>query len=394
MTIPPLFAFYNIILKLKVNRFGKLCIGKFWKEVLVMSVYQDKKRNTWYFRIRKKNIHGDTKEITRRGFATKSEAKSEEAKELLREVEPTRFIKLDLLYKSYYNYSKSRLKERTLNIINNRVNTHILPHFKDKLIDKITTNDILKWQELLNSKNYSYEYKSVLYTTFSTIINHAIKYHSLQKNVLKIVGNFKNHSDIKKEMQFFTKEEFDEFIQYENDIVYKTFFITLYYTGLRLGEALALTWKDYYNESLDIKKSLSNKVKDKPYIITTPKTKSSIRSVLLPKCDIMYLDKLKKHYSNFDGFNDTWFIFGGVRPLSETSIRRHKIDACKKTKSKKEIRIHDFRHSHASLLISLGADILYISKRLGHSDIAETLNTYSHLYPSKQKEIIDLLDKI
>lgn len=76
-----------------------------------------------------------------------------------------------------------------------------------------------------------------------------------------------------------------------------------------------------------------------------------------------------------------------------TTKEEDKINACEKS-GVKEIRIHDFRHSHASLLISLGADALLVSKRLGHSNVAETLNTYSHLYPNKQQEIVNLLNKI
>jgi integrase len=289
---------------------------------------------------------------------------------------------------------KSRLKERSLQSIDNRIQLHVMPYFKDKKIDKILSSDVIKWQELINSKDYSYRYKSEIHIIFGAVMEFAVKFYDLHRNPCRFVGNFKNSHEVKKEMSFFTKEEFDEFIQNENDIVYKAFFITLYYTGMRLGEALALNWKDYNKISLNVTKSLTNKVSGRGYIITSPKTKKSVREILLPNCGIIYLDELKKYYSNFDGFNDTWFIFGGLRPMSETSIRRHKILACRKTKSKKEIRIHDFRHSHASLLINIGADILYISQRLGHSNVAETLNTYSHLYPNKQKEIINLLNKL
>ena len=59
-----------------------------------------------------------------------------------------------------------------------------------------------------------------------------------------------------------------------------------------------------------------------------------------------------------------------------------------------QIRIHDLRHSHASLLIEMGFSPLLIKERLGHEDIKTTLQTYSHLYPSKQEELIDKLNDI
>lgn len=357
-----------------------------------MSIYKDKTRNTWYFQIRKKDIYGEWKRITKRGFKTQSEAKLEQSREMLKEVKIDTSLTFYELYNKYISFNSNRLKERNLNIIENRVNNHIMPYFKNKKINQITTNDIIKWQELLNK--YSLGYRQSLHITFSAIINFGMKHYNINKNPLSLVGNFKDNGELKKEMNFFTKEEFDNFIKEEDNIVYNTFFNLLYYTGLRLGEALALNWNDYRNKSIFVKKTLSNKIKDKQYSITTPKTKSSIRSVLLTNNIISMLDNLKLYYKKFDRFNDNWFIFGGVRPLAETSIRRRKINACKKTESKKEIRIHDFRHSHASLLINLGADILYISKRLGHSNITETLNTYSHLYPSKQQEIVDILNKL
>ncbi|HEO6949056.1 TPA: tyrosine-type recombinase/integrase, partial [Streptococcus agalactiae] len=60
----------------------------------------------------------------------------------------------------------------------------------------------------------------------------------------------------------------------------------------------------------------------------------------------------------------------------------------------KTIRIHDFRHSHASLLINQGEDYLVVKERLGHASITTTIDTYSHLYPSKQKSIADKLDDL
>ena len=86
------------------------------------------------------------------------------------------------------------------------------------------------------------------------------------------------------------------------------------------------------------------------------------------------------------------FVFAGDRPLAETSIARVKNAACSEAKVKK-IRIHDFRHSHASLLISNGASIVSVAKRLGHNDIEQTLNTYAHMMPKEDDYIINILEK-
>src|SRR5690606_12904144 len=148
----------------------------------------------------------------------------------------------------------------------------------------------------------------------------------------------------------------------------------------------ALTWNDidFKNRSININKSLTSKVKGVKWLITTPKTKSAIRSVLMPNIVIYMLNELHDYYKKYENYNNEWFVFGGVEPLADSNIDNHKNSICKKIG--KKIRIHDFRHSHVTLCIQLGADIVYISKRLGHKNIAETLNTYSHFFPNKQAE--------
>lgn len=96
--------------------------------------------------------------------------------------------------------------------------------------------------------------------------------------------------------------------------------------------------------------------------------------------------------NNYD-FNEDWYIFGGINPLSTTTIGRKKDIYCKKANVKK-IRIHDFRHSHASLLLSYGVPITVISQRLGHSDTNMTLNIYSHLIPQDEDKAIDILNNL
>lgn len=92
-------------------------------------------------------------------------------------------------------------------------------------------------------------------------------------------------------------------------------------------------------------------------------------------------------------FDDDWFVFGGIKPLSPTTIARKKDNYCKEAGVKK-IRIHDFRHSHVSLLISKGVPITAISKRLGHSNIEMTFNTYAHLIPEDEIKTINVLDDL
>ena len=91
-------------------------------------------------------------------------------------------------------------------------------------------------------------------------------------------------------------------------------------------------------------------------------------------------------------FDDSWFMFGGRNPLPRTSIERIKNKAISQAKVKK-IRIHDFRHSHASNLIGEGMDIVAVSKRLGHSNVSITLQVYTHLIQKNNDKLIDFIEK-
>ena len=132
------------------------------------------------------------------------------------------------------------------------------------------------------------------------------------------------------------------------------------------------------------------------YFVCDLKTTSSYRK--LPICDTLF-NELKRYYdsiSQFRNFTDDFYCFGefsGIIPLSYPKVRRRK-KAIAKASNVREIRLHDFRHSCASLLINSGANVTLVSHYMGHASITETLNTYSHMFKSDLENISGLLDKI
>ena len=165
-----------------------------------------------------------------------------------------------------------------------------------------------------------------------------------------------------------------------------TLFNLLYYTGARIGEILALNIKDIdlYDNKIKITKSYQ-KIKKKEYI-TPPKTRASVRTIGIPK----FLSEIIKNYTDklYDVEN-----MQRIFNISRTNIHKIKNITVKKS-NLKNIRLHDFRHSHASLLINEGVNIVAISKRLGHESIKMTLDTYSHLMDESEDKLIFALDKI
>lgn len=297
-------------------------------------------------------------------------------------------------FDEYKTYIEQNLKTSSRKSATDVLKLHVLPYFNDKAISKITPQDVVKWKTDINSKRYKFKYKSKIYCAFTALINYARKMYNIRDNPVSNMGNFKN-MEAKKEMAFWTKEEFTKFISVVDIELYRIFFTFLYLSGCRKGEAMALSWNDVdFNTSVvHIRKNLNRKglSNGQLYEITTPKTKAGNRDILLPETLIKLLKEHKKSCEKIDGFNNNSFVFGTSTPLVEQTIRR-RLDEYALKAGVKKIRVHDLRHSHASLLISQGADILIVSQRLGHSDISETLNTYSHMFPNKQKTLIDGLN--
>ena len=168
-------------------------------------------------------------------------------------------------------------------------------------------------------------------------------------------------------------------------------FNTLFFTGLRKGEALALKFDDILNNQLNINKSLTKEFFNGKRIEITPKTKGSIRKVFIDKKLKKELLNLKKHYYNLYGFFDNnFYVFGGVKPIATTTLERKKNTYCELA-NVKIIRIHDFRHSHATMLYDKNVNIKIIQARLGHSSISTTLNTYVHIDKEKEKRVLRTL---
>lgn len=226
-----------------------------------------------------------------------------------------------------------------------------------------------------------------------SILNYGIKFYGLKNNVASLTGNFKRKNELKKKVEFYTYEEFSKFINVVNDNVYKALFDTLYFTGVRQGEALALNWNDLKKDSLEINKTISKESVNGNRVINTPKTDKLNRVIKIDDDLIKELNELKEFYKNTINFEEDWFIFGGLKPLAPTTIRRRKEKYCELANVKK-IKIHEFRHSHASLLISMNVPITVISERLGHSDTNMTFNTYSHMLPKDEDQAVCSLNQL
>ena len=355
-----------------------------------MPIYKDDERGTWFAKVNYTDMFGKRCQKKKRGFRTKKEALEWERAFALKSAGTT-----DMLFKDfvdlYIDDIKNRIKPQTLYTKTLYINHHILPFFGDLKLNEIEPLHIRKWQN-----NHLLQYKTdkgktlsngtinTIQGVLSTILNYAVKLYNLPYNPLSKVGYVSIPED--KKMTVWSPEDFKRFIDVVNDKMYHCLFNTLYFTGMRIGEALALQVKDidFNNKTITVNKTAYT-VGGKTYL-NAPKTPKSNRTITISN-KLVYLlaDFIKSLY----GVNNDTYIFNITHSAISKKLRKYI-----KRAGVSPISLHGFRHSHASLLIELGFAPTAIADRLGHENVTTTLNIYSHMFPSKQSEIADKLDKL
>lgn len=291
-------------------------------------------------------------------------------------------------YEEWKIYASKQHKKESFGNLCRDFNCKILPYFKNTNIYDLTEKDILRWKDDLLSYGYSKKYLSKLYYVFCIFIDYCCLYYDLENNIVRDVGNFKVQPKIKNS-DFYTKKEFEQFINGFDNIVYKSFFILMFYTGCRPSEAMALKFCDVKGDYLSINKSIERRGNRD---ICTTKNIYSVRDVIICKQVMKCIIELKKYYLvKYGQCFDDYFIFGGAKPLSGTSIDRYKLKACQKANIR-PITQHQFRHSYATYLISNGIPINAVSKLLGHSSVDTTARVYVHQDLTQEKRVLDTLN--
>ena len=375
-----------------------------------MPVYNEKDKTKWtkdkrhwYFRCTYEDIDGNKKRYKSKMYFTQDDAKEAES-EFLIKVKNRENLTKSIVFKDVFNewlyYKKRNVKTSTIYEIDKIASKHILNVFENSDI-KISNSALNLWLEKIENSNYSIKHKNKIISMFREVLTYSKEYYGVNDKLIIKLHSIKDESPVldKKIDNFWTYKEFKKFINVVNDEYDKLLFCFLYLTGCRIGETLALNWHDinFNKKTLSINKTLNMKVGNGSYIITSPKTKNSLREIDLP--DVL-INMLKKHYENekkIIDFNKNMFMFGNTKPLSTTTLwrkLRHYINLVRQTdKNFKSITVHGFRHSHVSLLIDLGCDFRDVAERLGDT-IAMVQNTYYHMFPDKKSKTVLLLNKL
>lgn len=348
--------------------------------------------------------------IIRKGFKTKKEALDIEQHIRVVELKEKRFdflVTTDMLFNILEE--EDRQNNRKISYISTQKNNyerHIKPYFKDTNLNKLAYEHIFEFREHLKTKSKKQNGNSTLSPNtvnkimilLKKIFDTGLRKLLIDKNP---VDNLRKLPISKPTINFWSVEEFNEFRKLitNDEISYDLFFTIAFFTGMRMGEILALNWYDINLITNTIHVTKTAYFVNNTNHINSTKTRAGTRRITINnKLTAMLTDWKEKQVDLLKEFTtDT----ESLQIIQSTPIAITKNMVDKKFKqilarnnNLKKIRIHDLRHSHASLLINQGEDYLVVKERLGHASITTTIDTYSHLYPSKQKNLANKLDDI
>ena len=369
--------------------------------------YLDKDENTRYkFRYYAgiDELTGKQRYIRRQGFTSEEDAKNELLKieylvstnQYFKDVKSGKFG--DVL-DEWLALHKTRVKASTWRGIEKRVKKYVRPYFNDMYVDKITLRHCQDFTSKVSNKTP----KSYVYVTgiVKNTLDYALRLGMIESNPMLYVIKPKpvqQVQDSSKHDNFYNRDELKKFLDTAKDIDFKKYalFRLLAYSGMRVGECLALTWHDldFKNNTIAINKTLATT--EKGFEIQTPKTKASIREISLDNETIQILKSWQLEQRKqllklgINSMNKHQLIFSNNKNdfIGNSTIRKYLKQISKKA-GIHLITSHGFRHTHATLLFASGMDIKQVQARLGHSKVQTTLDIYTHVMKEKQDEIGD-----
>lgn len=374
-----------------------------------MPIYKtdQKKDGKQQYRVRINYVDqsGKPRQLTRVAYgATEAKDLERQLSEEIKKTSPAARKTMKSLYDEYIEACKSELRESTWDKKRRMFESTILPLVGDIKLDKFSVAAAQKFKSEIIAQDISRATAGNYCKELSAMLNFAVRMEYIPRNPMKKIGGIKSAEleAPEKKVRYYTAEEFKEYIAAAKaaadergnliDHAYYIFFMVAFYTGMRKGEINALKWSDIDGNVIHVRRSITQKLRGEDRE-TPPKNQSSIRDIQIPT---PLMNALKEHRSRQEsesGFTTDWRVCGGQSCLRDTSIEKRN-ESFAKAAGLPHRTIHEFRHSHASLLANNGINIQEIARRLGHSQVEITWNTYSHLYPKEEERALEILNKI
>ena len=319
-------------------------------------------------------LTGKRKQVRKRGFKTRREAVQWEATAKAEQTAASSSATFWDIFQRMLDNNDTSLSTRT------KKEAWVSTYFTmtDTPIEKISKADLVQWRnELKNSGlavrtlNCGLQYVRSVFGFYNSVYG--------GQNPAVVLKSFKLTKADKTEMKIWTPEQFQQFAEAIENPMIRAFFTFLYWTGCRRGEAIALTADCFEGNRVHIYRSMKHfKNGFQPL-----KTDSSERTITVDSNTMKILEPWIRQADPY--------VFGGVSSLAISTIDRAFREGIRLS-GVDPIRIHDLRHSHASFLLNNGANIIAVSKRLGHATITQTLETYAHLMSESEEKTIEIIE--
>ena len=352
-----------------------------------MPAYKDEKTGKWYVNFKYKDADGVIHGTSKRGFPTRKEALIYESSFKTIKEDPMS-MKFANFVDLYMDSTFEKLSQTTRDTKYYMLNDKVIPYFGKKRMKDITTEDVIQWQNVLSEgntatgKKYSQSYIKAVYDQLNAIFNFAMKNYGLQRNPAYIAGTLTGNrgSDDEIEVNFWSLEEYIDFLVIVDDENYALLFQILYWLGIHEGEALALKVSDF---NFDDRTVYVSKTRQETRNAKEIKPIKNPRTITIPK---FLCDELKEYCNRFR--NSSTLIFDGLNKSTANRVLQRGAGIAKLT----PIKVKDLRHSHVYLLIKTGFNTAAIAERIGQRS-EFVAKHYGHLYETSQKDVANALQK-
>lgn len=349
-----------------------------------------KLKSGWKVTISTRDAEGKLRQTSKQGFATKKDAQAYAYKHDYKAAQAGR-VAFSAYYWNWFNtYKANKIRPNTASVYNS-AGLILEQHFQNKPMKDITRTD---YQKFLNElgKNHTRAVVTLYTSAYKACVKSALADEVISKNfTLQTEKTWKDS----KEVEYLELDELKrltEYIESKLDGHYLSYYViyVAIYTGMRLGEILALEWSDIDFDAKTI--SITKTYNSRAHQIGPTKTPSSVRTIKVNNKILAALLQLKQRNTKKYVFSTAGKIISS--PPVNSGLHR----ALKAIGINKNFHFHCLRHSHVAYLLANDVDLYAISKRLGHKDMTITAKTYAYLLEDKREKeenkIVDTLNNL
>ncbi|MEW6045890.1 MAG: tyrosine-type recombinase/integrase [Bacillota bacterium] len=313
-------------------------------------------------------------------------------------VEPSKLTVAEYLDMWLRDCASASVRPTTLEGYEVMVRRHLMPELGDILLPRLTPLHVQGLYRKMTEQGLSPRTVRLAHAVLRQSLAQAVKWGFLGRNVCDAV---ELPRQAHKEMRVLTPEEAKRFLEAAKGERLEALWVLALTTGMRKGELLGLRWQDVDLEraTLEVRQSLV-RVHGKP-VFQQPKTARARRTVELTP---LAVEALRRHRAKQAQerllAGSSWLNHGLVfcqrdgRPLDPMNVYNRNFKRVLAKAGLDGVRLHDLRHTHATLLLKSGANPKVVSERLGHASTAFTMDVYSHVLPGLQRDAALKVDQM